>query len=102
MIGHEIQTAAYLFGKYPIYLKFRRLTFLRICKTWCSLRDCRDDYCTLATVAGEGAEGHVYILAAVVIASLSGVALARKVEMTAMPQLIAILQFCWVWRNCFG
>ena len=45
----------------------------------------------IATVLGEGVSGQVYIIAAIAVASLIGLMLARKVEMTAMPQLVAIL-----------
>ena len=45
----------------------------------------------LATVLGEGVAGHVYIIVAIAIASVIGLMLARKVEMTSMPQLVAIL-----------
>ncbi|MCF8424988.1 MAG: NAD(P)(+) transhydrogenase (Re/Si-specific) subunit beta [Bacteroidia bacterium] len=45
----------------------------------------------IATVLGEGVSGQVYIIIAIAIASVIGLMLARKVEMTAMPQLVAIL-----------
>lgn len=45
----------------------------------------------LATVFGQGVQGHVYIISAIAVASVIGVMLARKVEMTSMPQLVAIL-----------
>jgi NAD(P) transhydrogenase subunit beta len=45
----------------------------------------------IATVMGKGVEGHVYIIGAIAIASVIGIMVARKVEMTAMPQLVAIL-----------
>ncbi|MGZ4037840.1 MAG: NAD(P)(+) transhydrogenase (Re/Si-specific) subunit beta, partial [Bacteroidia bacterium] len=45
----------------------------------------------IATVLGQGVAGHIYIIAAIAVASVIGLMLARKVEMTAMPQLVAIL-----------
>jgi H+-translocating NAD(P) transhydrogenase subunit beta len=46
----------------------------------------------IATVLGPRMQGgYVYILAAVGVASVIGIVLARKVEMTSMPQLVAIL-----------
>ena len=45
----------------------------------------------IATVMGQGVEGHAYIIGAIAVASVIGILLARKVEMTAMPQLVAIL-----------
>ena len=45
----------------------------------------------LATVLGKNIEGHVFIIGGIAVASVIGVLVARKVEMTAMPQLVAIL-----------
>lgn len=45
----------------------------------------------ISTVLGEGVSGHIYIIVAILIASLIGILVARKVEMTSMPQLVAIL-----------
>jgi NAD(P) transhydrogenase subunit beta len=45
----------------------------------------------ISTVLGENVHGHIYILIAIAIATIIGVILARKVEMTSMPQLVAIL-----------
>ena len=45
----------------------------------------------LSTVLGEGVHGHIYILVAIAVASLIGILVARRVEMTSMPQLVAIL-----------
>lgn len=46
----------------------------------------------IATVLGPKMQGgYLYIVAAVGIASVIGIVLARKVEMTSMPQLVAIL-----------
>ncbi len=91
MIGHEIQTAAYLFASILFILSLGGLSSQESAKRGVLYGIVGMIIALLATVMGEGAEGHVYILVAVVIASLIGVALARKVEMTAMPQLIAIL-----------
>jgi NAD(P) transhydrogenase subunit beta len=91
MIGHEIQTAAYLFASILFILSLGGLSSQESAKRGVLYGITGMVIALLATVMGVGAEGHVYILVAVVIASLIGVALARKVEMTAMPQLIAIL-----------
>jgi NAD(P) transhydrogenase subunit beta len=45
----------------------------------------------LATVLGDEVQGHIYIIIAIAIASFIGIIVARKVEMTSMPQLVAIL-----------
>src|SRR5690606_10412126 len=46
----------------------------------------------LATVFGPNRKGgYIFILSAIALASVFGIALARRVEMTSMPQLVAIL-----------
>jgi NAD(P) transhydrogenase subunit beta len=45
----------------------------------------------LAAALGEGTEGHAILIGVMLIASLIGVGVAKKVEMTSMPQLVAIL-----------
>jgi len=45
----------------------------------------------LATIFGENIHGYVYIIIAMLIASIIGVRVGLKVQMTAMPQLIALL-----------
>ena len=45
----------------------------------------------LATVFGETTEGHTVLVGIMVIASILGIVIAQKVEMTSMPQLVAIL-----------
>ncbi|MCO5259025.1 MAG: NAD(P)(+) transhydrogenase (Re/Si-specific) subunit beta [Crocinitomicaceae bacterium] len=91
MIGHEIQTAAYLFASILFILSLGGLSSQESAKRGVMYGIVGMIIALLATVLGHEAEGHVYILVAVAIASLIGVSLARKVEMTAMPQLIAIL-----------
>ncbi len=44
-----------------------------------------------ATVFGESTEGHTILLIMMAIASVIGIGIAKKVEMTSMPQLVAIL-----------
>lgn len=91
MIGHEIQTAAYLFASILFILSLGGLSSQESAKRGVLYGIVGMAIALLATVLGEGAQGHAYIIVAVSIASLIGIALARKVEMTAMPQLIAIL-----------
>lgn len=45
----------------------------------------------LATTLGESTQGHAILVAAMAAGSLIGIIVALKVEMTAMPQLVAIL-----------
>jgi NAD(P) transhydrogenase subunit beta len=45
----------------------------------------------VATALGESTQGHFILVGAMIIASLIGIVAAKKVEMTSMPQLVAIL-----------
>ncbi len=45
----------------------------------------------LATTLGENTQGHAILLAVVVIGTFIGIFVAKNVEMTSMPQLVAIL-----------
>lgn len=45
----------------------------------------------LATTFGPGVENYTWLIAAFAVASIIGISVARKVEMTQMPQLVAIL-----------
>lgn len=45
----------------------------------------------LATTLGESTQGHAALIATMAVASVIGIVVAIKVEMTSMPQLVAIL-----------
>jgi len=45
----------------------------------------------LATALGESTQGHALLITAMAVGSLIGILVAIKVEMTSMPQLVAIL-----------
>lgn len=45
----------------------------------------------LATALGESTQGHAILIAAMAVGSVIGIIVAIKVEMTSMPQLVAIL-----------
>lgn len=90
-IAKEIQTAAYLFASILFILSLGGLSSQESAKRGVFYGIIGMCVAILATVLGQGVAGHVYIIIAIAIASLIGLMLARKVEMTAMPQLVAIL-----------
>lgn len=90
-IVKEIQTAAYLFASILFILSLSGLSSQESAKRGVLYGIVGMIVAIIATVMGQGVEGHVYIMAAIAIASVIGIMLARKVEMTAMPQLVAIL-----------
>ena len=91
MIVKEIQIAAYLFASILFILSLGSLSSQESAKRGVMYGIIGMIIAILATVLGQGVHGHIYIIAAIAIASVIGVLLARKVEMTAMPQLVAIL-----------
>lgn len=90
-IMKEIQTAAYLFACILFILSLSGLSSQESAKRGVLYGIVGMIIAVVATVLGQSVEGHVYIIIALAIASVIGVLLARKVEMTAMPQLVAIL-----------
>ncbi len=90
-IAKEIQTAAYLFASILFILSLGGLSSQESAKRGVFYGITGMLVAILATVLGQGVGGHVYIIVAITIASVIGLLLARKVEMTAMPQLVAIL-----------
>jgi len=90
-IAKEIQTAAYLFASILFILSLSGLSSQESAKRGVLYGIVGMIVAILATVLGKGVEGQTYIIAAIAIASFIGVMVARKVEMTAMPQLVAIL-----------
>ena len=90
-IAKEIQTAAYLFASILFILSLSGLSSQESAKRGVLYGIVGMIVAILATVLGKGVEGHTYIISAIAIASFIGVMVARKVEMTAMPQLVAIL-----------
>lgn len=87
----NIQTAAYLFASILFILSLGGLSSQESAKRGIMFGIVGMIIAVLATVLDTRVQGHVYILISVAIASVIGVMLARKVEMTAMPQLVAIL-----------
>jgi NAD(P) transhydrogenase subunit beta len=91
MIVKEIQIAAYLFASILFILSLGGLSSQESAKRGVFYGIIGMAIAILATILGQGVHGHVYIITAIAIASVIGVLLARKVEMTSMPQLVAIL-----------
>lgn len=86
-----IQTAAYLFASILFILSLGGLSSQESAKRGVLYGIVGMLIAIVATVLGAGIEGQTYIILAIAIASVIGIMLARKVEMTAMPQLVAIL-----------
>lgn len=86
-----IQTAAYLFASILFILSLGGLSSQESAKRGVLYGIVGMLIAIIATVLGAGIEGQTYIILAIAIASVIGLMLARKVEMTAMPQLVAIL-----------
>ena len=90
-IEKEIQMAAYLFASILFILSLGGLSSQESAKRGVMFGIVGMIVAIIATILGKGVEGQVYIIVAIAIASAIGLMLARKVEMTAMPQLVAIL-----------
>jgi len=91
MISGQIQTAAYLFASILFILSLGGLSSQESAKRGVYYGILGMIIAILSTVLGENVHGHIYIIIAIAIASIIGIVLARKVEMTSMPQLVAIL-----------
>ncbi|MBM3917840.1 MAG: NAD(P)(+) transhydrogenase (Re/Si-specific) subunit beta [Sphingomonadales bacterium] len=90
-IAEELQTAAYLFASILFILSLSGLSSQTTAKRGVLYGIAGMIIAVVATILGQEVQGHIYILIAILIASIIGVVVARKVEMTAMPQLVAIL-----------
>jgi len=91
MISSQVQLASYLFASILFILSLGGLSSQESAKRGVIYGIAGMIIAIISTVLGEGVEGHVYIIAAIAIASVIGILVARKVEMTSMPQLVAIL-----------
>ncbi len=91
MITAQIQTAAYLFAGILFILSLGGLSSQESAKRGVFYGIVGMAIAILSTVLGGDVHGHIYIIAAIAIASVIGILVARKVEMTSMPQLVAIL-----------
>lgn len=91
MISGQVQLASYLFASILFILSLGGLSSQTSAQRGVLFGIAGMVIAILSTVLGEGVQGHIYIIAAIAIASLIGIIVARKVEMTSMPQLVAIL-----------
>lgn len=91
MISTQIQTAAYLFAGILFILSLGGLSSQESAKRGVLYGIVGMIIAVITTVLGADVEGHIYIVIAIALASIIGIFLARKVEMTSMPQLVAIL-----------
>ncbi len=91
MISTGIQTAAYLFASILFILSLGGLSSQESAKRGVLYGIVGMAIAILSTVLGTGVKGHSYLIIALAIASVIGLIVARKVEMTSMPQLVAIL-----------
>lgn len=91
MISAQVQLASYLFASILFILSLGGLSSQESAKRGVLFGIVGMAIAILSTVLGEGVSGHIYIIIAIAIASVIGLMVARKVEMTSMPQLVAIL-----------
>lgn len=91
MISSQLQTAAYVFAAILFILSLGGLSSQESAKRGVFYGITGMIIAILSTVLGVNVEGHSYIIVALIIASFIGIFVARKVEMTSMPQLVAIL-----------
>lgn len=91
MITTHIQIAAYLFASILFILSLSGLSTQESAKRGVIYGIVGMVIAVLATLMGENIHGYIYIIIAMIIASIIGVIVALRVEMTAMPQLIALL-----------
>jgi len=91
MISSQIQLASYLLASILFILSLGGLSSQESARKGVLYGIIGMIIAIVSTVLGEGVQGQIYIIIAIAIASVIGIALARKVEMTSMPQLVAIL-----------
>lgn len=96
MISHQIQIVAYLFASILFILSLGGLSSQVSAKRGVIFGIIGMAIAFIATIlggegTGETAQGIGYIMLAIAIAGAIGIIVAYRVEMTAMPQLVAIL-----------
>lgn len=91
MISIGLQTAAYLVAAILFILSLGGLSSQESAKRGVLYGMAGMFIAIASTMLGDNVQGHIYLLIAIAIASVIGIIVARKVQMTAMPQLVAIL-----------
>jgi NAD(P) transhydrogenase subunit beta len=91
MMTSGIQTAAYVFASILFILSLGGLSSIESSKRGVLYGILGMLVAIAATIFGENVEGHIYIILAIVSASVIGIILAQRVKMESMPQLVAIL-----------
>ena len=91
MITHGIQTVSYIASSILFILSLGSLSNQESAKRGNVFGIVGMVIAILATVFGETTEGHAVLIGMMVVASIIGIVIAKKVEMTSIPQLVAIL-----------
>lgn len=91
MISPQLQLASYLLASILFILSLGGLSSQESARKGVWFGIVGMTVAVLSTIFGDGVEGHAYIISAIAIGALIGILVARKVEMTSMPQLVAIL-----------
>ncbi len=91
MISSQLQTAAYLFASILFILSLGGLSNQESAKRGVLYGIVGMFIAILSTILGQGIEGQSYMIMAMALASVIGVIVAQRVQMTSMPQLVAIL-----------
>ena len=89
--NNEIQTAAYLYASILFILSLSGLSSQSTAKRGVIYGIAGMLIAIIATLFGAGVEGRIFIVVSIAVASVIGILVARKVQMTTMPQLIALL-----------
>ena len=91
MITIGLQTAAYLVAAILFILSLGGLSSQESAKRGVLYGMTGMLIAIVSTLMGDNVNGHLYLLIAIALAAVIGIIVARKVQMTAMPQLVAIL-----------
>ena len=86
-----IQTAAYVFASILFILSLGGLSSIESSKRGVLYGILGMLVAIIATVFGKEVHGHIYIMVAIVLSSIVGILLAKRIEMESMPQLVAML-----------